>query len=74
MMAAPASVAGDQAPAGMFVACSAATRIDGLNQQQGIMVIRPGWVAFLPTHASVNLAAGMAGAIVGVHRIEGKPI
>ncbi len=59
---------------GRPVAWAAGRWVDGVTQQQGWVVVRPEWVAFLPTQAAFNLAAGLAGAMVGVHRLEGRPL
>ncbi len=48
-----------------------AQRVRGLNLQPGLFVLRPGYVAFLPTQPERNLAASMALVGAGFVRVEG---
>ncbi len=50
-----------------------AVRSRGANSQRGVVVVRPGWVGFLPTHGSQNLAGGLALTLAGVNTLEGRP-
>jgi DNA-directed RNA polymerase subunit RPC12/RpoP len=52
------------------VAYCRGTRFQGLSLQQGIVVLRPDYVAFLPTHRPMNLGLSMFGHFVGIVTIE----
>jgi hypothetical protein len=45
----------------------------GLELQQGMIVVRPGWAAFLPTQAAQNLAGMLLLAGVGGVRLSQRP-
>jgi hypothetical protein len=49
-----------------------AQRVRGLNLQPGLYVLRPDYVAFLPSQPERNLAASMALVGAGFFRIEGE--
>lgn len=50
-----------------------ADHFQGLNRRAGLLVLRPDYLAFLPTGETVNTAVSLGLTLVGVDTPEGRP-